>query len=158
MCKGTGEFRKTLSVICGPHTQLGWWHFVWPCSSAAKSAVTASAVTGLPPAADQSAPHCQTRNPEVRIVLHFFFFKLHFPYLENVINNEKVNINVWDFPGDPGVRNLSCNAGDWIQSLVGELRSHIPELRKPVQPQPESPCATMTDPSSMPQLSPDTAK
>ena len=80
------------------------------------------------------------------------FFLTSFSLLENEINNEKINVNVWDFPGDPEVRNLSCNAGDWIQSLVGELRSRIPELLKPMQPQRESPCATMKDPSCMPQL------
>lgn len=66
MCKGTGEFKKTLSVLCGPHTQLD--DTSSGCSGVLKSAVT----EGLPPAVAQSAPHCQTRNPEVRIVLNFF--------------------------------------------------------------------------------------
>ena len=30
----------------------------------------------------------------------------------------------WDFPGGPVVKNSPSNAGDTVQSLVGELRSH----------------------------------
>ena len=31
----------------------------------------------------------------------------------------------WDFPGDPVDSNLP-KQGAWVQSLVGELRSHMP--------------------------------
>ena len=31
-----------------------------------------------------------------------------------------------DFPGGTMVKNLPCNAGDKVQSLVRELRSHVP--------------------------------
>ena len=30
-----------------------------------------------------------------------------------------------EFPGGPVVKNPPCNAGTWVQSLVGELRSHM---------------------------------
>ena len=29
-----------------------------------------------------------------------------------------------DFPGGPGVKNLYSHAGDWVQSLSRELKSH----------------------------------
>ena len=35
--------------------------------------------------------------------------------------------NTGDFPGGPVVKNLPCNAGDIVQSLVGEFRSHMPQ-------------------------------
>ena len=31
-----------------------------------------------------------------------------------------------DFPGGPVVKNLPSNAGKQVQSMVGELRSHMP--------------------------------
>ena len=38
----------------------------------------------------------------------------------HLINNLDV-----DFPGGLVVKNLPCNAGKWVQSLVKELRSHM---------------------------------
>ena len=35
--------------------------------------------------------------------------------------------NTGDFPGGPVVKNLPCNAGDIVQSLVGVFRSHMPQ-------------------------------
>ena len=34
--------------------------------------------------------------------------------------------SVWDFPGGPVVKNPPCSEGDAAQSLVRELRSHMP--------------------------------
>ena len=36
-----------------------------------------------------------------------------------------------DFPGGPMVKTLPSNAGVPVQSLVGELRSHMPCNQKP---------------------------
>ena len=36
-----------------------------------------------------------------------------------------------DFPGGPVVKTSSSNVGGWVQSPVGELRSHTPWGQKP---------------------------
>ena len=36
-----------------------------------------------------------------------------------------------DFPGGPLVKTSSSNVGGWVQSPVGELRSHTPWRQKP---------------------------
>ena len=49
------------------------------------------------------------------------------------INNDADNVWNWtlkegvyrDFPGGPVVKTSPSNAGVWVQSLVGELRSHM---------------------------------
>ena len=33
----------------------------------------------------------------------------------------------WDFPGGPGVKTLPSNTGSAVPSLMGELRSHMPQ-------------------------------
>ena len=38
---------------------------------------------------------------------------------------EYKNTRRWDFPGGPAVKNPPFNAGDMVQSLVEELRSHM---------------------------------
>ena len=40
-------------------------------------------------------------------------------------NNSKSHMG--NFPGGPVVKSLPCNAGDGVHSLVGELRSHMPQ-------------------------------
>ena len=36
----------------------------------------------------------------------------------------------WDFPGDPVAKTSPSNVVVWVQSLVGELRSHMPRGQK----------------------------
>lgn len=36
-------------------------------------------------------------------------------------------MGLWDFPRGPTIRLLSSNAGTWVPSLVGILRSHKPQ-------------------------------
>ena len=38
------------------------------------------------------------------------------------------NLGSGDFPGGPAVKNQPSNGGTWVQSLVGELKSHIPQI------------------------------
>ena len=57
-------------------------------------------------------------------------------YSEATVNNFLVSLshllsfltlkNMWDFPGDPVVKNLSANAGD-TGSTLGPGRSHMPQ-------------------------------
>ena len=51
-----------------------------------------------------------------------------------------------DFPGGPVVKNLLCNAGA-VGLIPGWGRSHMPQSNIAQEPQLESLCAAMTDPS-----------
>lgn len=45
--------------------------------------------------------------------------------------NKKFKLNIRDFCRDPMVKTLPFNSGVWVQSLVRELRSHMPRDQKP---------------------------
>ena len=50
-------------------------------------------------------------------------FHFWFPLLERVHNSREAK----DFPAGPVVKNPPCYAGDTVQFLVRELRSHMPQ-------------------------------
>ena len=37
--------------------------------------------------------------------------------------------SLWDFPGGPVAKTVFPTQGAWVQSLVRELDSHMPQLR-----------------------------
>ena len=47
-------------------------------------------------------------------------------YYESVDEGEVKIRMLRDFPGGPVVKNPSCNTGTQVQSLVGDLRPHMP--------------------------------
>ena len=44
---------------------------------------------------------------------------------------ENLQLHFWDFPGGPWLRLHLPGQGVWDQSLVRELRSHMPRGQKP---------------------------
>ena len=57
----------------------------------------------------------------------------------------------WDFPGGPVIKTLPCNAGN--TGSIAEWGTKIPQASEQL-----SPCPVTTEPLSMLQLRPDTAK